>query len=94
MSDRPTPDEIFESHAEPVGLEIRLVEDGTGDDRFVLVSGDREALRFLAAVLTALAESSTLPASKQFGPKSAGRFHLSPRSDIAVYLQCAEGSTR
>ncbi len=88
MGELPTPDQIFGAHDEPGGLEIRLVEASDPDERFVLISGSREALRLLAAVLDALADSPHLPASTQFGPRSAGRFHLSPSSNIAVYLQC------
>lgn len=88
MGELPTPDEIFGAQEDPAGLEIRLVEASDPDERFLLISGSREALRLLAAVLDALADSPRLPASTQFGPRSAGRFHLSPSSNIAVYLQC------
>jgi hypothetical protein len=84
-----TTDDVLARYGdESVGLEVRLVE---GDaEPFVLISGGRPALRLLSELLAALAESPELPTSRQLGPDGAGSFHLSPRSNTSIYLQCTE----
>lgn len=81
----------------PVSLEIRLVPGDESDESFVLINGSRVALTFLADVLTTLAEAPNLPAKKSFGPFTAGSYHVTPKSNIDIYLQCEselpDGST-
>lgn len=82
-------DDVFAKYNnESVELELRLVDDDA--EPFMLISGGRPALRFLSELLAALADSPELPSSRQFGPNGAGSFHLSPRSNISIYLQCDE----
>lgn len=83
--------EILSSQKHSVGLDIRLlpgVEEN--EDDFALISGSREALRFLAAVIQALADSPALPATVHLGPRSAGKFHLSSETEMGIYLRCTK----
>jgi hypothetical protein len=84
-----TTDDILARYSdESVELELRLVDGDAGP--FMLISGGRPALRFLSELLAALADSPELPSSRQLGPDGAGSFHLSPRSNTSIYLQCTE----
>ena len=76
------------------GLHVRVVPSQDELEDFVLVEGSREALRFLAEIILALAESDTLPAHFSMSPSSAGRFHLADTATEALYINCVDNHSK
>lgn len=88
---RPSVDEVFGRYGkEPsVQLTVKLIDEPESE-RLVLFSGDRRAMRFMSEVFAAMADSPHLPATSFFGPENPGCYHVSPDSNIIVYMQVRE----
>jgi len=54
----------------------------------VLIEGSRDALRFLASILNAVAATETLPSDSSMGPVSAGNFHSADSAKVGLYVSC------
>ncbi len=93
MGSHRTPDEIAGAQTSGVGLHVAIVREQDGIPDFVLVEGSREALRFLADMIRAVAESESLPAGYSMGPASAGRFHFADTATEALYISCVEADS-
>ncbi len=94
MGQRGTPDAIAGAQTRSAGLHVRVVPSQDELEDFVLVEGSREALRFLAEIILALAESDTLPAHFSMSPSSAGRFHLADTATEALYINCVDNHSK
>ncbi len=93
VGDRRTPDAIAGEQTRPVGLHVGVVQSQDGFEDLVLIEGSREALRFLAEILVALAEAEALPADFSMSPSGAGRFHLAETTTEALYINCVESDS-
>lgn len=82
-----TPDQVCDAMTERVGLELRLIpvdqEDGVP---LVLVRWTPAALQFLARVIDAVAATPG-PSKFQLAPNGVGQYHLSPTSDVGMYVE-------
>ena len=80
-------DEICERYSEKsVGLALRLLEEDDGSPpSTVLIEGSARALRFLAALLIAIADEGE-DESFSITPFGAGKFHFSEVSELGVYI--------
>jgi hypothetical protein len=89
---RQSPDDVCAGRIHTAGVELRLIAGDVSADELplVLVRGEPEALRFLAELLQAVADSPTLPARFQMSPNGAGRFHFSASAEIGLYIECVE----
>jgi hypothetical protein len=91
-NDRParSPDEVCAARTRPVQLDLRVLDGDHEADELplVLVRGTAEALRFMADLLTAVADSPTKPSRFQLAPNAAGRFHFSSAADAGLYIEC------
>jgi hypothetical protein len=83
------PDDICGEQESPLGLRVKLLDDD-GYDHFALVSGSREALNFLASIISAVSRSEKLPAHIQMSPSGAGNFHFSEDSNMGIYIECVQ----
>jgi hypothetical protein len=80
-------DEICERFSEKsVGLVLRLLDDGDGDQSStVLIEGPARALRMLAELLIAVADESENEGFS-ISPFGAGKDHFSTASELGVYI--------
>ncbi|MFN8523177.1 MAG: hypothetical protein U0821_08740 [Chloroflexota bacterium] len=86
-----TPDRICGEAGErpSVRLELRVIPAGKDWDEVPTVdlTGSREALRFLARVIQAVADTPDLPATFHLSPKGAGNYHFSSLSNAGIYIE-------
>ena len=82
-----TPDQVCERHSEKsVELSVGLIraDDAEGPD-LVLIEGRPEALRMLAELLVAVADTDEEDGF-HIEPRGAGGFHFSKTSEFGIYL--------
>jgi hypothetical protein len=91
-----SPDTVCAEQVQPAGLDLRLIagDDSVGELPLVVVRGTPDALRFLADLLRAVADSPTVPARFQMAPNAAGQFHFSAAAEVGLYIDCIEPPDR
>jgi hypothetical protein len=91
-----SPDAVCADRIEPAGLDLRLIagDDSVGELPLIVVRGTPDALRFLADLLRAVADSPTIPARFQMAPNAAGQFHFSASAEVGLYIDCIEPPDR
>ncbi len=78
-----SPDMVFQKYAnQKINLTIKLMEE---DKKYVLIEGSREALEFLAKLLTSQAKFKK-DCSIFFSPKGPGFKFFSKKSKLGLYI--------
>lgn len=85
-----TPDDVCAEREFSAQLDLRLMasDPRANELPFVVCRGTPEALRFLAELLMAVADSKKFPARFHLSPNAAGRFHFSDSVDVGLYIEC------
>lgn len=79
-----TTNEVCREYAEKgVKLTVRML-DAEGEEEFVFIEGDSEALEFLGNLL--LAQAKEEGCKRFLGPNTAGNIFFTPESTMGVYI--------